>query len=234
MLHKCPNLKKIDIIASDLGKPTQLQSRLTLTLILVDDSNNAAQFNRMQICLSTHAFQCEKDYQSVIIKMQEEDAKTSVSLRLAKMNDLTKSDEDICYYLSGTDRDYFKLDKRSAVLMPKKRLDREKRDEYELIVKASEYCSCKTWDEASEQFKTPRDVRKYLQNQPSQCKLMNLDDDTFNLNDISQLKVKVYIQDVNDNSPKFAKSFYQVAITADVDYGETILESFVSSCYLIL
>lgn len=226
--------EKIDIIASDLGKPTQLQSRLTLTLILVDDSNNAAQFNRMQICLSTHTFQCEKDYQSVIIKMLEEDVNSAVSLRLAKMNDLSKSDEDICYYLSGTDRDYFKLDKRSAVLMPKKRLDREKRDEYELIVKASEYCSCKTWDELSEEFKTPKQMRKYLQNQPRQCKLMNLDDDTFNVNDISQLKVKVFLQDINDNSPKFAKSFYQVGITYDVDYGETILESFVSAPRLVV
>jgi len=164
--------------------------------------------------------------------MREEDAKSAVSLRLAKMNDLSKSDADICYYLSGTDRDYFTLDKRSALLSPKKRLDREKQDEYELIVKASEYCSCKTWDELNEEFRTPQDVRKYLQKQPKQCKLMSLDDETFNLNDISQLKVKVFLQDVNDNSPKFAKSFYQVGITVDVDYGETILDSFVSSICL--
>ena len=75
---------------------------MTLTLILVDDSNNAAQFNRMQVCLSG-VFQCEKDYQSIIVKMKEEQdpENNSFSMKFAKMNDVDKNDEDICYYLTG-------------------------------------------------------------------------------------------------------------------------------------
>jgi hypothetical protein len=214
-------LCQIDIIASDLGQPVVLNSRTTLTLIVVDDTNNAAQFDRMQICL-TGNFKCEKDFESIIVNLKEEqtDESNSVQLNLAKMNDLTKSDGDICYYLSSKDKKYFRLNRTSGVLTTRFKLDREIRDKYELIIKSSEYCSC--LDENSK-----KDGQILALEEP-QCKHSNLYNDTYDPNDISQLKVFVYLDDMNDNKPAFLRDFYQVGITSDVDYGDVILESFVS------
>jgi hypothetical protein len=207
------SLYSIDIIASDQGKPVTLNSRITLTLIVVDDTNNAAQFDRMQICLSS-GYACEKDFETVIVRLKEENISevNIVPLNLAKMNDLTKNDEDICYYLSGKDKYLFKLNQTSGVLSPKEKLDREKREKYELIIKSSEYCSC-------------LNVNSNKKIEP-QCRLSNIFNDTYDPNDISQLKVNVYLEDINDNTPKFLKEFYQIGITSDIDFGETILESY--------
>ena len=207
------SLYSIDIIVSDHGKPSALQSRITLTLIVVDDSNNAAQFDRMKICLSS-SYTCEKDFETVIVKLKEENISdaNSISLNLARMNDLTKNDEDICYYLSGKDKNLFKLNQTSGILTPKVKLDREKREKYELIIKSSEYCYCLN-----------SNGNKKIE---PQCKQSNIFNDTYDSNDISQLKVNVYLEDINDNKPKFSKEIYQIGITTDIDYGETILESY--------
>jgi hypothetical protein len=50
----------------------------------------------------------------------------------------------------------------------------------------------------------------------------------YDANDISLLKVKVIVQDVNDNAPKFLKKFYQIGVTSDTDYGDIILDSYVT------
>lgn len=219
-----------------MGKPTQLDSRITLTFILVDDSNNTASFNRMEICLSK-TFQCEKNYQTIIVKLKEEQDQlnSSVLLNLAKISDMTKNEQDICYYLiglfsflrfsfllnyikilmPGKDRDYFNLNKSSGLLTPKKKLDREFRDEYEVAIKASEHCQCTIDPENNLDEK--------------HCGfMMNVSSENFDSNDISLLKVKIVIQDVNDNLPKFEKKFYQIGITSDIDFGDVILESFVN------
>ena len=208
----------IDVVAHDLGKPMSLQSRLTLTIFLVDDTNNAAQFNRMQICLSGK-FQCEKDYEAIIVKIKEEQSLDDVGfqLGLAKMNDPSKKQEDICYYLSGIDKKYFTLDKQSGILVPKINFNRENREKYEVIVKASEYCSCRN---------------------ELECENLHLNNETFDIGDISQIKVKIILEDINDNAPKFQKNFYQIAISSDINYGETVLDSYVtdldSNCNLTI
>lgn len=93
---------KIDIIASDQGRPTPLSSRITLTLVLVDDFNNSVQFNKMQICVSG-LYQCDANFQTLFIRIAEEKINNleTKPFRLAKINDLTKTEDDICYYLSG-------------------------------------------------------------------------------------------------------------------------------------
>ena len=50
-------------------------------------------------------------FETVIVKLKEENISdtNTISLNLARMNDLTKNDEDICYYLSGKDKNLFKL-----------------------------------------------------------------------------------------------------------------------------
>lgn len=91
------------MIAYDRGKPIPLSSRFTLVLVVVDESNNAAHFNRMQICLASGS-DCEKDGQAVIVRFKEEEpsyVNHSVPLNFAKMSDPSKNSSDICYYLMG-------------------------------------------------------------------------------------------------------------------------------------
>lgn len=159
----------------------------------------------MQICLSgTHP--CDSNFQSLIIRLTEEKINnlSSKSFRLARINDITKNDDDICYYLSGRDSEYFDLDKSTAILRQKYKLDRESRDKYELIIKATENCNC-------------------LNSDSNECSFINK---TYDANDQSQLMVTVYLDDTNDNVPKFAKKFYQIGITSEIEFGETIFESF--------
>ena len=177
-------------------------------MILVDESDNAAQFNRLQICLSD-SNRCDKDLRTLFLKMREEEPVelSTVALRLAKMSDPTKTDEDICYYLDGVDKDYFELGKSTAILKPKQKLDREEKSKYELILAATEHCHC------IDSFKN------------SECVFFNKSQS--NEDDISRLRIKLLLEDINDNSPKFAKKIYQIGITSDIEVGETILESFV-------
>lgn len=243
----------VDIIASDLGKPTPLTSKMTLTILVVDESDNAALFNRMQICLSsavgsgqsssntaaTGQLSCEKDYKSLIVHLREEDETQQVQLNLAKIIDVNRRDDEICYYLQGPDKDDFSIDKHSGVLKPRFKLNRERRDKYELYLRASEYCHCDRLGEVDldgAEFKLVRDHCKemvaeadYLQRNVANKKDENYTSLFELADDVSRLKLSVIVDDINDNVPKFNKKLYRVGITSDIAFGEIILESFVSS-----
>jgi hypothetical protein len=193
----------------------------------VDATNNSAAFDRADICLSGR-FECEKDYRSLIVRLPEETTtvNSSVALNLAKLNDLSRfgdeeeAAESVCYYLSGgaSVREHFELDKLSGVLRPKRQLDREFKERYELVVKASEHCFCDRYElmEPAER---------------AACEPMHLTSENelaYDSSDISQLRVVVLVEDVNDNEPKFERNLYQVGIISDVQKAEIILESFVS------
>ena len=199
-------------MASDQSPISPLSSRMSLTLVVVDDTDNAAHFNRLQICLSGE-FRCDKELRTLSLRMREEDMNLETELRLAKMSDPTKTDEDICYFLEGEDKDYFELDKVKAILRPKRRLDRETKSKFELTLFATEHCQCFDEDPA------PNDCDKFISKNSS------------NSEDISRLKIKVVLDDINDNRPYFAKKLYQIGLTSDAEVGQAFLESFVSFFY---
>ena len=114
----------------------------------------------------------------------------------------------------GQDKDFFILNKITAVLKQKHKLDREIRDNYQVIVKATEHCYC--LDERKNK-KSPLES--------TECSFLNSSYD--DPNDMSQLKVNIYLDDINDNTPKFSKKFYQIGITSEVEFGEMIFESYV-------
>ena len=237
----------VDIIASDLGKPTPLTSKMTLTILVVDESDNAALFNRMQICLSSGAgssavapgqIACEKDYKSLIVHLREEDEAQQVQLNLAKIIDVNRQDDEICYYLQGPDKDDFSMDKHSGLFRPRFKLNRERRDKYELYLRASEYCFC---DRLDEEDRLVRDHCKEMVAEVDYLKqnvASKKDENYTNLfelsDDVSRLKLTVVVDDINDNVPKFNKKLYRVGITSDIAFGEIILESFVSDQYSAL
>ncbi len=188
-----------------------LNTRITVTFIVVDNSNNSVQFNRMQICVSGQ-YQCDSNFQTIILRLTEEKINNleMKSFRLAKINDITKTDDDICYYLSGQDKDYFELNKLTGILEQKLILNREIREKYEIIIKSTEHCYCL--------------LEGKFSNNSNECSF--LDNNNYDVNDLSQLLITIYLDDINDNSPIFSKKFYQIGITSDVEFDETIFESF--------
>ena len=224
--YLCSIFTKIDLIATDSGRPHTLQSRITLTLIVVDSSNNAVQFDKMHICLSggsnNHNFQCDTYFQSLIINLKEEQTNANIEIPAAKMNDITKKDDEICYYLSGEDREYFLFDSKRRILHPIGVLDHERKSVYEVFITASEYCNCTDLVNITNYANTKNNgyVRE-------ECSFI-IEKMAFDLNDVTQLMVRITLEDVNDNVPEFAEVRYQVGVTSDVEFNEVILESYVS------
>lgn len=118
---------------------------------------------------------------------------------------MTKSSDDICYYVLGPDKDLFEMT-LNGTLKPKIKLDRETRDVYNLIIKSTEHCDC------------------LLKTEDYRCKFWHKIDLS---EDQSVFTLRIKIEDLNDNVPMFEKSLYQVGLTHDIDFGDTILESFV-------
>lgn len=74
-------------------------------------------------------------------------------------------------------------------------LDREIKETYELVVKASEDC-----------------LHASSSNQD------------FNQDDDSLLKVLVFVNDINDHSPEFTKRIFTGGVTTEADFGTEFME----------
>jgi hypothetical protein len=183
----------LEVLASDHGRPGTLESRASLTLVVVDSANNAVQFDR------------SVKQSPLVVEVVEEKSGQTFEIPAARMNDVRKRDEEICYYLSGVDSGHFWLNGTGRVVSVMGKLDREKKQEYEVFVRAAEYCGCESGGGECGFMEKPLDVR-----------------------DVSQMLVKVRVIDVNDNAPVFGADRYQLGITSDVEFDEVILESYVS------
>lgn len=84
----------------------------------------------------------------------------------------------------------FKLEKQTHVLSVRTALDREKKDSYTLLVKATEDC-----------LKTPKTQM------------------FFDSSDDTQLKVIVNVTDVNDNAPKFTRRVFTGGVSTATSFG---------------
>ncbi|KAK3865196.1 hypothetical protein Pcinc_029183 [Petrolisthes cinctipes] len=101
----------------------------------------------------------------------------------------------VCYFIVGGDEfDNFNLDSMSHELMAVKELDREVEDHYTLIVKATEDCLTL----------------------PQPISFFNPADDTL-------LRVHIYVNDINDNPPKFTREVFTGGITTASDFGLEIM-----------
>lgn len=108
--------------------------------------------------------------------------------------------------MKGVDKENFSLNKSSAVLTSNIVFDREKRSKYEVIVQASENCVCNI-------IKDSCDFNK---------------NDFYNSASLSRLKIKIIVDDLNDNKPFFTKRIYIAGVTPDANYNDIVLEGEVS------
>ncbi|XP_069185641.1 cadherin-23 isoform X4 [Procambarus clarkii] len=135
----------------------------------------------------------------VTVNFTEHKAAGAERAKLADTVDLDDIDEDktahVCYFIVGGDEyGTFSLDSFSHEIMTLKELDREVEDHYTLLIKATE--DCLTIPEPVAFF-DPRD-------------------DTI-------LKVHVFVNDINDNAPKFTREVFTGGITTASHFGLEIM-----------
>jgi hypothetical protein len=119
-------------------------------------------------------------------------------------------------FIEGGNRDSFHLNKTSGALYSKTKFDYETVQFYEVLIRATENCTC-----------------EILSSHDEIIFCEDLNEISYDaIGDLSRIKIKLKIIDVNDNEPYFTKKFYRLGLTTDVSYGETILQGFVSSRFL--
>ncbi len=94
------------------------------------------------------------------------------------------------------------MNKSNAVLSSNIVFDRENRNKYEVIIQASENCSCNILNDTCDFDKK------------------DLYDSTY----LSRMKIKIYVEDLNDNKPFFIKNIYIAGVTVDSNKGDILLE----------
>nr|XP_022904889.1 cadherin-23 [Onthophagus taurus] len=174
----------IRIEAYDLGTPTALSSDLDLTVYVSNVNLFQPQFLNDEFIVN---FTENKPPGLEIRKIPETIDRD--------MLEYEGPPSPICYFIvQGNEDDLFKLDALKHQLMVNKELDREKREIYNLKIKATEDC------------------RNGGKNQ----KLFN-DDPTI-------LKVIVRVDDVNDNPPRFLHRIFTGGVSTATDFGTKFMK----------
>jgi cadherin 23 len=171
---------------------------------------------------------------------REEKIKLPDTVDRDEVDDLEDDPTTVCYFLVyGNEDNVFALDRVSHILTPKKELDREKKQNYSLIVKATEDCLNipKSLNESST-VKIPKAAKLINRRQKSQgnrftdsINLINgsalvqneLEIDSMIAGDSTLLRVLVNIQDINDNPPRFLKKIFTGGVSTSADFGTEIM-----------
>ncbi|KAJ4434750.1 hypothetical protein ANN_23319, partial [Periplaneta americana] len=157
------------LVAKDHGSPISHETLRFLTVLLVDTNDNRPEFPLTE---STNPY---------IFRVAEN---SQISLLIGKISamdrDVGKHAKIFYYIISGNEDGSFTLDRTTGSIYTNTSFDREKRDEYNLYIKATNF-------------------PQYF---PSESEKDTSERDT------SVAHVKIVILDENDNPPKFERSNY--------------------------
>ncbi|KAJ8674820.1 hypothetical protein QAD02_010606 [Eretmocerus hayati] len=178
-------LYEIRVEAYDLGTPTPLSSDLDLMIYVKNVNDYEPQF---LIGVANVSFTEEQPAGAEIIILPE-------TVDRDEVDDLDDPPTKVCYFIiDGNDDHSFDLDISSRELTTAVTLDRETKEVYEIIVKATEDCNIVPMKEP------------------------------FNETDDTMLKVVVTVTDVNDNAPKFISDTFTGGVTTDADFGTQFMQ----------
>lgn len=205
----------MEIRAYDLGTP-MYEDRRILTIRALDEDDNPPQFNRDEY---------PPPYK---VSVKEEQSQVFVAnLDIAYDPDAGENAK-ICYYIIGKnfsidafdtsiihslfsplggDRPYmeqFYMNKTTGDLWLMQKLDREKIPVVNLTVKATESCASEHWERAENRYAH------------------------WNESDLTLLWVEVKVIDINDNAPRFTRSWFTAGVTRDTQYGAAVINLAVS------
>ncbi|XP_035210796.1 cadherin-23-like isoform X2 [Stegodyphus dumicola] len=174
---------EVRVEAYDLGQPTSLSTDLDLTIFVVNVDDNAPEFT-------------EDDYEVMFTENLEPGKESFKLIATVDKDDDSGSRKPIpCYFIVGGNHfGRFKLDIFTHQLYCTEVLDREERQNYTLIVQASDDC-----------FHQPTSVTR------------------FDPRDNSLLQVHIGVKDINDNPPRFIKRVFTGGITAETDFGTAFM-----------
>lgn len=176
------------LVAMDHGTPTWYETLRFLTVLLVDINDNRPEFPD-SISANPYRFY-----------IQENSGK---DIRIGKVQAIDKDEGQHAkvyyYFLSGNEDQSFYLDKSDGSLYTNKSFDREKQEEYDLLILAN------------------NDPDFFLSNEEKK----KLSEDQI-AHDSSVAKVKITILDENDNAPTFQKTNFYAGVNTMANINEFV------------
>lgn len=176
------------LVAMDHGSPTWYETLRFLTVLLVDINDNRPEFPD-----SASA----NPYRFYIKENSER------NIRIGKIQAIDKDEgkhAKVYYYiLSGNEDQGFYVDKSDGSLYTNKSFDREKQEEYDLLILANN---------DPDYFLSDEEKQKLTEEQVA--------------HDSSVAKIKITILDENDNAPKFEKSDFYAGVNTMANINEYV------------
>lgn len=157
-----------------------------------------------------------------------------------EVDDLEDDPTTVCYFIvHGNEQGVFNLDRVTHILSAGSELDREIKQNYSLIVKATEDC-----------LNIPKPLNESSVNIPKASKLINrkpkselnrftdshnvvngtevveeyeeLHVDSMVAGDATLIRILILVQDINDNPPRFLKKIFTGGVSTSDDFGTEI------------
>ncbi|KAG1695314.1 Cadherin-87A [Nymphon striatum] len=178
------------LVAKDHGSPLPFETLRFVTIELDDVDDNYPQFPRTQ---STDPYLFEID----------EDNKISQVVGQVKATDSDIGQNALIYYfiLGGNKDENFVIDKISGTIRANAVLDREARDHYDLVIKAT------------------NDANYDIFERKAMIKTTDID---YNPEDFTLALVKISVGDINDNEPVFVNTPYLAGIRHSEQVGHLV------------
>lgn len=191
----------LNVTVYDLGHPQKSVSKV-LPISVLDENDNPPKFDK-----TLFSFRLSEDVKvgTIVARMNATDADTHEFA-------------GIRYYLL-TITPNFHIDALSGVLTVASKLDREQQDSYELLIRATDGGSF-PGSEASlyKSYGQTHRLSGYSSNSN------NLPASPYDTNTLhADALIRILIDDVNDNAPKFSAAQYTVRVREDVPIGTVVI-----------
>lgn len=195
----------LNVTVYDLGRPQKSASKV-LPVTVVDENDNAPKFGK-----TLFSFRIREDAEigTVVARLNATDADS-------------RQFAGILYFLL-TNTAHFQIDSLTGVLSVASKLDREQQDVYELIIRATDGGEIVGDGNAYKSFGTSHRTGStlsgggYIANNNNPASPY----DTSVLH--ADALVRILIDDVNDNAPKFSADQYSVRVREDIPIGSVVI-----------
>lgn len=194
----------LNVTVYDLGRPQKSVSKV-LPITVLDENDNPPKFGK-----TLFSFRLSEDAKvgTVVARMNATDADTHEFA-------------GIRYYLL-TNTPTFQIDALSGVLTVASKLDREQQDSYELLIRATDGGSFPgTTGHDSSSYKSYGSAHRTSGFGGNGNGLATSPYDTNTLH--ADALVRILIDDVNDNAPKFSAEQYTVRVREDIPIGSVLI-----------
>ncbi|KAJ8942766.1 hypothetical protein NQ318_002926 [Aromia moschata] len=177
------------LVARDHGSPKWYETVRHLTVLLVDENDNRPEFPGSKSTNPYHFYVPENNENNILIG------------RVKALDRDEGNHARVFYYLlTGNEDGAFVLDRSDGSLYANKSFDRERRDEYSLLIIAN------------------NDPNFH----PTPEQLDQLGEEGEEMHDRSIANVKVTIVDLNDNAPAFEQTVYYSAVNAMANLNDFV------------